>query len=66
VDNNPTVTSIEGSKKSGFLYAVTWATPAFSKTLECARMAFDKNQMNRMIVYANTLESENGSPPARG
>jgi len=56
VDNYPTVTYLEGSKKSGFLYAITWATPTFSKTLECAKFIFDKSQMNKMIAYANTLE----------
>lgn len=56
VNNYPTVTSIEGNKKTGFLYAITWATPTFSKILECARETFDKNQMGKMLAYANTLE----------
>ena len=55
VNNHPTTIEVEGSKKSGFIYTVSWVDNTFSKDFECAKMTFDKDLTKKMISLANNM-----------
>jgi hypothetical protein len=56
VNGKPTATSIDGSKKTGFIYAVEWFTDTEWKNLRCANMVFDRQYMQKTIELASKID----------
>lgn len=56
INNKPTTFQVEGSEKSGFRYLVGWTDENFDNDLVCAKMTYDKQQIDKMILLGNKID----------
>ena len=56
VNDKPTITSVEGSEQTGFLYTIAWYDSTFKHVFECANMSFDKTIADKMLAYAILID----------
>ena len=59
VNKKPTVNSIRGNKKSGFLYSLNWYTNNRLHSIECANRSFEPSLMGKIKNLANRVDKKN-------
>ena len=56
VNKKPTTASVTGNPHIGFLYDVAWYDNTYIHELQCAKMDLDKQQIRKMIEFANKID----------
>jgi len=56
VNNKPTLTLVEGSESSGYVYSVTWYNDTKVSQLDCASKSFNKDSIDKMIQFAKQID----------
>ena len=56
VNNKVTTSYVKGSKESGFIYTVSWYDKTYFRDLECSKKSFDKENISKMLVFANRID----------
>ena len=56
VNNKPTLKTVEGNIKDGFVYSVNWFDDTFNHEIRCALRKFGSSHIEKLVVAANEID----------
>lgn len=56
INNNPTLTYVEGNDQYGYAYKVSWFDDTYYHTVKCATKLFDRNELKEIIELSKRID----------